>query len=330
MQITKPSYYDQFRCLASACPDSCCQEWAVVVDEESQSRYRALEGPLGDRLRQAMREEDGDTILALEPNGRCPMWQDDGLCRIQAQLGEDALCYTCRQFPRLRHDYGDFLELGLELSCPEAARLILTGDATPVIQEQPGGETPDYDPTVMSILRSSREQALALLNDPRFTVPEALAILLLYGCAVQDQIDGGEPALWQPDKDLALARSLPLSPTGDLLDFCKELNILTGRWRHRLSQPLDGDWTPTHRAMARYFVDRYWLQAVSDEDLIARVKLTVFSCLVVKLLGGDTCQTAQLYSKEIENDADNIDTILDAAYTSPALTDQNLLFLLLN
>jgi hypothetical protein len=39
-------------------------------------------------------------------------------------------------------------------------------------------------------------------------------------------------------------------------------------------------------------------------------------------------ETAQLYSKEIENSADNVDAILDAAYTHPALTDANLLTLL--
>ena len=28
---------------------------------------------------------------------------------IQAELGEQALCKTCREFPRLTHDYGGFV-----------------------------------------------------------------------------------------------------------------------------------------------------------------------------------------------------------------------------
>ena len=52
-------------------------------------------------------------------------------------------------------------------------------------------------------------------------------------------------------------------------------------------------------------------------------------CLLVNGLGGDTIQTAQLFSKEIENDADNVEAILDGAYCSPAFTDVNLLSLLL-
>ena len=42
-----PAYYDRFRCLAGACPDSCCQEWDVDVDPDSAKRYRALPGNWG-------------------------------------------------------------------------------------------------------------------------------------------------------------------------------------------------------------------------------------------------------------------------------------------
>ena len=139
MKLIKPHYFDSFRCIASACPDSCCKEWDVAVDPEKATFYRSLSGPLGDRLRQVLYEEDGDTYMAIE-NRRCPMWREDGLCRIQAELGETALCKTCREFPRLTHDYGDFVELGLELSCPEAARIILENPSPIYItREIPGG-----------------------------------------------------------------------------------------------------------------------------------------------------------------------------------------------
>ena len=103
MRITKPAYFDSFRCIASSCPDSCCKEWDVQVDAKSAAVYRSLPGALGDRLRQVMYTEDGEVYMAIEDR-RCPMWCDDGLCRIQAELGHDALCKTCREFPRLTHD----------------------------------------------------------------------------------------------------------------------------------------------------------------------------------------------------------------------------------
>ena len=331
MEIIKPSYYDRFRCLAGACPDSCCHEWTIVVDEDAAARYRALPGELGDRLRAVMAEEDGDTILTLTADRRCPMWRGDGLCRIQAALGEEALCQTCHQFPRLRHDYGDFVELGLELSCPEAARLILLGEDETCTVRVDGGEAPDYDEEAMAILKESRIHALELLKDPALGPGEALAVLLLYGYAVQNELDGGEPATLSPAEDLARARSLAGQGNAQaLVDFFKDLEILTDRWQDRLNCPLGGAWQEGHRILARYFVNRYWLQAVSDYDLIGRVKLTVCACLLLKILGGSLPETAQLFSKEIENDADNVDALLDGAYTAPALIDTALLGLLLS
>ena len=72
-----------------------------------------------------------------------------------------------------------------------------------------------------------------------------------------------------------------------------------------------------------------WLQAVSDFDLVGRAKMVICACILVRLLGDDLVQTAQLYAKEIENNADNVDAILEGAYSNPALTDEKLLGLLL-
>lgn len=331
MQIFYPEYYYDFSCIAAACPDSCCKEWAVDVDEEAAAYYRALPGALGDRLRQVLQDTQDGTVMTIE-DGRCPMWRRDGLCRIQAELGHDALCKTCREFPRLRHDYGDFVELGLELSCPEAARLILTSGRQGICSvERPGGEEPDYDREVMAILRSSREQVLNFLNREEYPVPESLAIILLHGHAVQSQLDGGEGETFDPED--CLARAKKFAGAGNMeavFSFFRDLEILTEDWRDRLNvTPVPVSWTPELRALARYLIGRYWLQAVSDYDLVCRVKLTVIACLLVGALGGDVLQTAQLFSKEIENDPDNIEAILDGAYTAPALTDRNLLSLLL-
>ena len=328
MKIIKPAYFDHFRCIAGACPDSCCQEWDVLVDPDAAAFYRALPGDLGDRLRAVLKDEDGDTVMTIIDR-RCPMWRTDGLCDIHAALGHDALCTTCREFPRLTHDYGDFIEYGLELSCPEAARIILASPADVVTEEVPGGEC-EYDEEAMEVLQRTRETARAILADAARPVPHTLAALLLYGYQAQDELDGGEEAPF--DADAALESAAPFARSGDadaMVDFFKELEILTPRWRARLDAPTPGAWDAAYLTLARYFVDRYWLQAVSDYDLVSRVKLTVIACLLIRHLGGDLLTTAQCFSKEIENDADNVDALLDAAYTSPAFTDEKLLDLLL-
>lgn len=330
MKILYPEYYKKFRCIASNCPDSCCKEWAVDVDPEAAQHYRVLPGALGDRLRQVLKDGPQGTYMEIEA-GRCPMWRSDGLCRIQAELGHDALCKTCRDFPRLRHDYGDFAELGLELSCPEAAKFILSAKLQDICAENTAGEqTPEYDGDLMTTLLRSRAVALQLLDDPAFSVPEALAILLLYAYEVQSEIDGGEAH--NPDFAANLERAKEFAKGGDpvcFVNYFKTLEILTPQWTEQLNAPEGDQWNDQFRLLARYFIMRYWLQAVSDYDLVCRAKLVVSGCLLVYLLGGDFVRTAQLFSKEIENDPDNVETLLDGAYTSPAFTDLNLLGLLL-
>lgn len=330
MLIRKPHYFDQFSCIADACPDSCCTLWDVQVDNASAAVYRSLPGALGDRLRAALSDEDGETYLTIE-NGRCPMWRTDGLCRIQCELGADALCKTCREFPRLTHDYGDFIEYGLELSCPEAARILLGSTPGAWITSHSGepGEA-GYDIQAMSLLLATRECADELLADTRFSVPEVLALLLLYGYRVQSALDGAPLSDFSATQALESARSFA-SPadTSDFLAFFDTLEILTPAWGDMLRAPVCGHWDDRYRALARYFIDRYYLQAVSDYDLIARVKFAVISCIAIRLIGGDLTRTAQLYSKEIENSAENVDALLDAAYTHPAFTDAHLLGALL-
>ena len=330
MKLIKPDYFDSFRCIASACPDSCCKEWDVLIDSEKAALYRSLPGSLGDRLRSVLKDEDGETYMEIE-NGRCPMWRQDGLCRIQAELGEDALCKTCREFPRLTHDYGNFMEMGLELSCPEAARIILNAPApSPTIQEISGGEVPEYDTEAMAVLLRTRETMRTILADPTRSVAQTLAIALMYGYHAQAELDGEEELPFDSDAALDEARhfAAPTDPTA-IREFFKTLEILTPQWPSRLDAPSPIPWEPRYRILARYFVDRYWLQAVSDYDLISRVKLMILSCLMVQTLGGDLCATAQLYSKEVENSIENLETLLDATYTCPAFTDAHLLGLLL-
>ena len=330
MKVLKPEYFHHFHCIAGACPDSCCKEWAVDVDDAAAAYYRSLKGPLGERLRQVLQDTEDGAVMTIE-NGRCPMWREDGLCNIQAELGHDALCQVCRDFPRLKHDYGNFVEYGLELSCPEAARLILTESHEMYPEEAPGGDAPDYDKDTMTILLDSRKTVMAFLDSTSLPANQVLAILLLFAHEVQGWIDGGDPAVLDADEQLELAISY--AAQGDwcgFLDFFRNLEILTPLWRNRLSHP-EGNchWHGGYLALAKYFIGRYWLQTVADYDLIGRVKFLISACLLIHRLGGNFAETAQLYSKEIENNPDNLETIWDGAYTSPALTDIQLLSLLL-
>ncbi len=325
-----PSYFHKFSCLAGVCPDSCCHEWEVDIDPETAALYRTLPGALGDTLREKMRTDDGTVYLTIS-DGRCPMWRQDGLCEIQCRLGHKALSRTCREFPRLTHDYGDFTERGLELSCPAAAALILSGENQQLLSRTVSGASePDYDEEVMDILLKTREILLAFWEERPYPLPRMLAVTLLYAHEVQARIDGGEEAVFSPDVLLQRGKALALpGDMEDILTFFRGLEILTPRWEARLSAPAPGLWQKETAYFVRYGLLRYYLQAVSDYDLICRVKWLVSACLLLRHLGGDFAETSQLFSKEIENSWDNMEALFDGAYTSPAFTDRTLLGLLL-
>ena len=331
MKCLKPDYYDKFHCLASSCPDNCCQQWDIDLDPETVRYYKRLAGPLGDQIRRNMKETEDGGIMTLK-DGRCPMFRTDGLCEIQAQLGHSALSAVCQEFPRLHHDYGSFMELGLELSCPEAARLILSAPWSVRSADIPGGTDPEYDQELMNTLLRTRRDFFQYLDTASLPLPQILAVLLIFGYEVQSEIDGGESAELTPEANLHDAAQYAAVPDfSAVIEFFLSLEILTPQWEALLKDVTsESCWNPCHKALLRYLVGRYWLQAVSDYDLVSRIKFMIVSCILVSHLKGDTIAAAQLFSKEIENDVDNVDAILDACYTSPAFTDVNLLSLLLH
>ena len=174
------------------------------------------------------------------------------------------------------------------------------------------------------------EKALEILFDTSRPVPESLALTLLYGYQAQNELDGDDAQTF--DADAALESVREFCQPGDcreMTDFFLTLELLTPDWKALLQFPSPAPWSDHYRSLAGYLVQRYWLQAVSDYDLYCRVKFIILSCLLVKHLGGDIFRTAQLFSKELENNIDNVEAILDASYTHPAFTDDKILGMLL-
>ncbi len=330
MNLFIPDYYDQFHCIAASCPDSCCAQWQIDIDDLTASKYQMLSGSLSDRIRKYLRKDDYGVFFE-NTDGRCPMWRNDGLCSIHAQLGHDALCDTCRNYPRLRLDYGDFAELGLEMSCPEAARLIFTLPASYQCAEDSNiSSVPSYDSHIMSLLLQSREAALSLLQKEGTDLSQSLASILLYAHTVQQAFGSNDIPALCPEELLLQAKTIARPANmKTVYALFESLDILTERWRLLLAlHPENKTLTGSLKPLIRYLIHRYWLQAVDDLALVARVKFMITACLLINALGQDPITTSQLFSKEIENDPENLSAIIGLAEVHPALTNANLLGLL--
>ena len=130
MKYHKPSFFDQFKCIGSACTDTCCAGWEIEVDETTAEGYLTEKGEFGDRLRCEIGSEPGEYFFKLQ-NNRCPFLNKENLCDIFINLGEDRLCDICREHPRFYNWFGDYTEVGLGLCCEEAERLLFS-DSKPL------------------------------------------------------------------------------------------------------------------------------------------------------------------------------------------------------
>lgn len=117
------SFYDNFKCLASECTNTCCRGWRISIDEDTVERYKKEEGKEGMRLRATMTfGKDKDVRKFF---GRCANETKEGLCRLELKGRTDLMPEVCRIYPRRSIRVGDDMEVTFELSCPMTARLFL-------------------------------------------------------------------------------------------------------------------------------------------------------------------------------------------------------------
>ena len=152
MILRVPDYYGDFQCTAGWCKDSCCIGWEINIDEDTAEYYESVPGEMGDRLHEAMYEnEDGDISFRLGRKKRCPFLNEGNLCDICIHLGEELLSEVCTEYPRFSLWYADVQQKCLSLSCEEAGRLLFSRE-TPVefVETEFPGEVDfeEYDVTV--------------------------------------------------------------------------------------------------------------------------------------------------------------------------------------
>lgn len=323
MYFQTPDTFKKFRCLADRCPDTCCAGWEVVIDPETEQTYQNTRAPIGRRLRDAMTlDADGDCIF-INRNSRCPFLNRQNLCEIHIALGEDALSETCRLYPRFYNDYGALTEAGLSLSCPEAARLILS-DPVPmrfVVTQtaEPPEPDPDLDPHFLRRMFKARRLGLALLQNRRFTIFERLALLLQFATQLTALLfaadDGAEDALCRQFSDSGQLTQIlsdlrtPDSPGGfepfetfqavfKLLSKCEHrqpgFTKQLARAQKRMTEPdslADTAFQSPHahyyEHLSVYYLFRYFLDCVWSCEPLLQVQHTALACLAAYALSFD-------------------------------------------
>lgn len=297
MKIVKPTFYKNFKCIAGDCPDSCCQGWEVDADSDSLEYYKTLDNSLEIKKRidsVLSKDEFDNTIFALAPKKRCPFLNDENLCDMHIAIGGEHTPYTCRTFPRFIYDFGATREIGISFSCPVASDMMYNAKSfdfeTDVNSDLP--TLNDIDAEKYFLLYKGRAEAYEIAKDKNKSIRERLNDLLDLGVLLQEKLfpydEGGD--------DIAF------------FDVFKNPELINPEWKEKvenfsLKQVSD---TQSNENILMYFLYKYLMQAVYDDDALSKIKMAVLGVLINTYFGEDSW-TVHLWSKETEHSQYNMD-----------------------
>lgn len=204
----RPDYYDKFSCIAGQCPITCCQEWKIAVDADTNRRWKKVPPPdtipgcaksqsldqvsgdvkkCGKNLSTYTCMKDGIRVIRLDEEHRCPFLAKDKLCRLVLAYGDSILSETCTTFPREVHRFADHEEDTLMPGCPAVIDLWRHKEITfpsvvhcnaDISSENAWTNVSEHTMCVekdeKKMMFLIREHILALLGDHTVSIEEAL------------------------------------------------------------------------------------------------------------------------------------------------------------
>ena len=385
MKIRVPEYFKDFKCIASKCEDTCCAGWGIVIDDVTYDRYKNVQGKFGERLRSEIVHEAGENIFVLKGNN-CPFLNIEKTCDIYINIGEENLCYTCQQYPRYTEEFGSLREIGISLSCPEAARIMLNNDKKVTFElsenEEVVSSYNDINAQLFIELLQSRNIVMDIIQDRTIDLRKRAVVALLFVDEIQEKIDESEIKEIKSVREKYLDKGFleelineleeyrdnegskyddmheyfkvfkdlkhitPDDPLGlnDALryfwqtDEDEELYII----KHRQFEEYYKDKLYKFENILVYFVFRYFMKAVFDYDILAKIKTALVSYMIIRELAvvryienneftdEDMVDIAHTYSKDIEHLEENIEALAELFETNDVFDIEEMVIALMN
>lgn len=202
MLISKPDYYEEFRCTADRCEDTCCAGWQIVIDEDSLEQYRQViraekasgdfwqDKSFGKRLKNSIDWKEG--VFYQDKAKRCAFLDERNLCDLYTALGQASLCKTCSNYPRHIEEFENVREYTLSVSCPEVARILLNRKKPVTFVETEDGEEEefeDFDFLLYDQLTEARRVMLQILQNREIGIGQRAFLIWEIGREMQEYMD---------------------------------------------------------------------------------------------------------------------------------------------
>lgn len=294
MKLYAPKYYKIFKCIADKCEHSCCIGWEIDIDSTTLQKYEELENGYASVIKESISRED-TPHFKLSLRDRCPHLDASGLCRIISEFGEDYLCDICREHPRF-YNYTNVAEVGIGMSCEEAARIILSY-ADYASQEEIGEVDADIEDLYFDG-RKERREVYGILQNHSLSYKARLDKIKEKYC-INEGLDGE----W-----LSLLLEL------EYLDNSHKELFMTYS-----SQLFPKDKDGYLERFLAYFIYRHCTEALDREDFCSRLSFCLFcERLFASLICNEKAETlkeianlASIISEEIEYSEDNTLTLMN-------------------
>lgn len=211
----RPSYFDDFHCLATECRLSCCKGWSITFDKKDYLALKRQSGTpeLNSRLESGLRRMKKGPLADVYygefvmDHIACPLLREDGLCMLQAEKGHSALPFVCRSFPRMEsYQPSGYFERSLTPACEGVLALLwdlpegVEFCSDPLPREKYRTVSPKE--WLAASFQDIRSQCIDFLQDRRFTLPQRI---LLMGLALKELTEGDADVARWLDKAQALA-----------------------------------------------------------------------------------------------------------------------------
>lgn len=205
-------------------------------------------------------------------------------------IGGEHTPYTCRTFPRFINDFGGTREMGISFSCPVASDMMWNLDEDFDFNTEINALPPsinDIDADVYFKLLTYRKTAYSIVQNKNNSIKERLIQLLDFAVKIQAELD----------------HSTENASYTDFFDIFDNPEVINQEWVEKVQkhniQPIFPD-DKICENIAMYFIFRYFLTAVYDNDVLSKVKMAVIGVLIPAYFGNDSW-TIHLWSKETEH-----------------------------
>lgn len=324
MKLVMPHYCENFACIANKCKDNCCIGWEIDIDSKTYDFYMSQNGDFSERLKKNI--DHATPCFILGEDERCPFLNENNLCDIIINLGEDSLCQICRDHPRYFEWFDGVCEGGTGLSCEEAARLILSDEKgfSTYATDIADFECDEYDSSLFELLYSARGAIIKKLEDESISLENSVKAVLVFAQKLQENIDNYIYEL-PSFESVAAFKNSDISP---IYEFLKALEPIDEKWTDYLNDTMQKSSSEPDKAVYKYlknisvyFIWRYFLKGVFSGEVLSSVKLMATSFVVLRDMFSKSDMSfeqcaliAKNYSKEVEYSEDNLNRILDQSY----------------